>query len=180
MFFKELSILFFNHSWHSILFSISFRWTASWLDNLHFTKYFPNISSTHLVPYIVITVLLSIFPMLYFTSPWLFVTANLFFLIPSPFLPSPLPAFTPGNHQCVLWVCDWQAFSNHLPQLPLSQTLAPSPPGMCNIRIGGWRWGKNGSYTVKLLQVVLIPPRPPLDHPIVCGEALTWNIFFRF
>ena len=32
----------------------------------------PNISSTHLTPYIVITILLTIFPMLYLTSPCLF------------------------------------------------------------------------------------------------------------
>lgn len=32
-FLRELSILFFSYTSHSILFCISFRWTASWLDD---------------------------------------------------------------------------------------------------------------------------------------------------
>ena len=36
------------------------------------TKCSPNISSIHLAPYLVITVLLTVFPVLYFTIPWLF------------------------------------------------------------------------------------------------------------
>ena len=39
----------------------------------------PNISSTHLAPYIVITLLLTTFPALYFTSPWLFCDSQLIF-----------------------------------------------------------------------------------------------------
>ena len=47
----------------------------------------PDISSTQLAPYIVITILLTIFPMLYFTSCDYFVTTNLYFLISSFFQP---------------------------------------------------------------------------------------------
>ena len=52
-------------------------------------KVFPLTSNTHLAPYIVIAILLIIFPALSFTSPMYFVTTNLYFLIPSPFSPSP-------------------------------------------------------------------------------------------
>ena len=54
----------------------------------------PIKSSTHLTPYVVIRILSIIFSMLYFTSPRLFCSTNLYFLIPSPFFypfpPNPL------------------------------------------------------------------------------------------
>ena len=72
------------------------------LWNDHLNKFI-----TPMIPYIVITLLLIIFPMLYFTFLWLFITADLCILIPSPFslaLPTLLPF---GNHQFVLW---WLSF----------------------------------------------------------------------
>ena len=43
---------------------------------------YPSKSSTHVTPYIVITILLSIFPMLYVASLWLFIIGNLYFVFP--------------------------------------------------------------------------------------------------
>ena len=53
------------------MFYISFRCTAQWLDIHTVYKVIPPISlvGTHLAPYIVIKILLTIFSMLYFTSP---------------------------------------------------------------------------------------------------------------
>ena len=59
---------FFSISFHSILFYVGFRYIAQWLDNQILYK-FPDTSSTHLAPYIIITILLTKFPVLYFTSP---------------------------------------------------------------------------------------------------------------
>ena len=58
-----------------------------------FTKCPTDISCTHLSAYIVMTKLLTTLPMLYFTSPWLFITTNVYL---SPLLFSPSPS---GNHQ---------------------------------------------------------------------------------
>ena len=57
----------------------------------------PGISSTQLAPYTVITILLTVFPMLYLLSQDYFVATNLCFLVPHVFhpvslLPSPLAA----------------------------------------------------------------------------------------
>ena len=89
----------FNYSLHSALFCISFRCTALWPDNHVLYKVFPtrnSISSTHLALYIVITILLTIFPMLYLMSP-----LNLYFLtvkslrIPFHISPGNLPMAIP-------------------------------------------------------------------------------------
>ena len=66
----------------------------------------PNTSGTHLAPCIVITILLTILPMLLYTCDY-FVTTNLSFLIPSPFLPS-LPTSLPfDNHQSFLCIYEY-------------------------------------------------------------------------
>ena len=44
----------------------------------------PDNSSTYLASYIVVTILSPIFPVLYFTSPWLFITNNLWSSVPVP------------------------------------------------------------------------------------------------
>ena len=74
---------------------ISFRCIAQWLDLL---SDHPDKSSTHLTPYVAIRVLLTIFPMLYLTFPWLF--CNYQFVLLNSFtlfthLPSPCPIFRP-------------------------------------------------------------------------------------
>ena len=51
----------------------------------------PDISSTHLAPYVVNTALLTVFPVLTLHPCDYFVTTNLYFLIPSPFYPDPQP-----------------------------------------------------------------------------------------
>ena len=45
----------------------------------------PNKSSAHLTSYIVIKILLTIFPMLYFIFPWIFCNYQFVLLNPSPF-----------------------------------------------------------------------------------------------
>ena len=61
----------------------------------------PGISSTQLSPYIAITVLFTIFTMLYY-----FVTTNLYLSIPPPFSPSPPKSFPSGNYQPLLCIYD--------------------------------------------------------------------------
>ena len=46
-----------------------------------FTKCPTDISCTHLSAYIVMTKLLTTLPMLYFTSPWLFITTNVYLVL---------------------------------------------------------------------------------------------------
>ena len=67
----------------------------------------PNISSTHLAPHTVITISLTVFPVLYFTPHDYFVTTNLYFSVPSPFSPSPPtpPLGQPSAYSRCLWVC---------------------------------------------------------------------------
>ena len=73
----------------------------------------PNLESdhcdrsyTHLTPYMVITKLLTVFPVLFFTSHDCFVTMNLHFSTPSLFSPSSPTPLPPGNHQSVLCICE--------------------------------------------------------------------------
>ena len=49
-------------------------------------------SGTRLTPHTVITISWAILPVLYATSRGCFVTAGLYFLVPSPFPPSPQPS----------------------------------------------------------------------------------------
>ena len=68
-----------------------------------------NKSSNHLVPYKVITVLLTIFLMLYMTSPWLiyYVTGGLYLLIPFIYFahsPQPPPFWQPPICSLYLWI----------------------------------------------------------------------------
>ena len=64
-------------------------------------------SSTHLTPYVVITILLTAFLRLYFISPWLFITGNMYFLLPSLFypFPKPPPIWQPSKCSLYLLVC---------------------------------------------------------------------------
>ena len=64
----------------------------------------PNNYNTRLAPYVVTRILLSIFPVLYFTSTWLFHNYNLYFSISSSSSPSPPTPFPSGNHQFVLCI----------------------------------------------------------------------------
>ena len=99
--FFNLFSKFFSSSLHSMLFCVSFKYMAYWLDNYIFYKVFsPSVSSTHPAYH---TLSLTIFPILYFTS-LCFVIINLYFLICSLFpaiSQTPLP---PGNHQSDLCI----------------------------------------------------------------------------
>ena len=70
----------------------------------------PLKSSIHLALYIVIAILLTIFPRLYFVSPWLFSNYQLV-LNPFTFSPSPPTSLLSGNHEfisvsmCFCFVC---------------------------------------------------------------------------
>ena len=86
-----------------MLFCISFGCPASWLDSRVLYKAIP------LAPYIVITILVTIFPMLYIISCDYFVTTNLYFLVPllcnpALLLKSP-PLWHPSIRSLHLWVC---------------------------------------------------------------------------
>ena len=68
----------------------------------------PDISSTHLAPYTVITIVLTIFPVLYFMSPWLLYNYLFVFLNLFTFSPSPTTSLPSDNHTVItlyLWVC---------------------------------------------------------------------------
>ena len=64
----------------------------------------PDISSTHLSPYVVIIILLTIIPVMYFTSQWLYCNYQSIFLNPSPFSLSPITPLLTGNHQSVFCI----------------------------------------------------------------------------
>lgn len=67
------SVIFFSVTVYiPIWFCISVGCTAQWLDIMCFTKCSPAISSIHPAPYRVITMSLTLFPMLYLISLWLF------------------------------------------------------------------------------------------------------------
>ena len=67
----------------------------------------PNISSPHLTPYVVITILWTIFPVLRFTSSRLLCNRNLYLSVPSPFssAPQPPPLWQLSVCSLYLWVC---------------------------------------------------------------------------
>ena len=65
-------ILFFNYSLHLILLCVSFRYIAQWLDKHILSKCPPDTSSTHLAPYTVTIIILTMLPTLHCTSLWLF------------------------------------------------------------------------------------------------------------
>ena len=65
----------------------------------------PNISSAHLAPYTVITVSLTIFPVLHLVPPWLFCNHQSVLLNPFTGFTQPPGAPPLGNYQSVLSVC---------------------------------------------------------------------------
>ena len=66
-----------------------------------------NKCSTHLAPYIVITILLTIFPMLYFISPQLFCIFQFGLLISFTFFTQALNPLPFGNRQTVLCIYEF-------------------------------------------------------------------------
>lgn len=64
----------------------------------------PNISCTHLAPYVVMTALLTAFPMLSITCPWLFCNYPFVLLNPFTFSIHPLTPLSSGNSQSVLCI----------------------------------------------------------------------------
>ena len=88
----------------SVLFCIVYRCTTWWLDNNVFDIMFPSILPVlWLSTYIVMAILLTLFPMLYLYTHDYFVCVNLCFLIPSPLSPRPCP-LSSGNYQFALCV----------------------------------------------------------------------------
>ena len=67
-------------------------------------KWTPHKCSTHLTPYIVFTVLLIIFLMLEFTSPWLFCNCQFVLLNPFTFFIHTPPIWPPSKCCLYLWV----------------------------------------------------------------------------
>ena len=65
----------------------------------------------NLTPYIVIRILLTLFPVPYLYHHESSVATNLYFLILSPFPPIPPTTLPSGNHQNV--VCIWVCFCSH-------------------------------------------------------------------
>ena len=78
-------------------------WYFYALQNDHHDK-----SSYHLSLHKDITLLLTIFPVVYITSPWLvcFITDSLYFLIPFTYFTQSSTPFPSGNHQFVLDIYD--------------------------------------------------------------------------
>ena len=88
-FFFNVEYIFFNFSTTiDIQYYNSFRYTTQWLD-INLPSNHPDKSHTHLTLCIVISILLTIFPMLYFTFPWLFCNYRFVLLNPFTFHPSP-------------------------------------------------------------------------------------------
>ena len=80
----------FNFSITVDTYCIGFRCTVQWLDIYITYVVIPSHNAnTHLAPYIVITILLTIFPMLYFISQRLFCNCYFVFLILSNFFTQP-------------------------------------------------------------------------------------------
>ena len=100
------NLVFLNCSLHSVLLCISFRCTGIVVRQSYALQSGPScISSTHLKPYILIsTILLTLFPMLYFTSLWLFYHYQFVLPNPSPFLPSTPNPLLSGNLHFVLYI----------------------------------------------------------------------------
>ena len=92
--------LYFN----SILFHISFRYTAQWLENHILYNMFPPIFPVAIWHHTNNTILLTIFPMLYFISTWLFCNYQFILLNPFTFFTRPLILFPSGNHLSVLCI----------------------------------------------------------------------------
>ena len=80
-------------------------WQSNAIQNDHESSY-------HLLSYTVITVLLTIFLMLYIISPWLiyFITGRLYCLIPFIYFAKPPTHFLSGNYQFVLCICVYSNF----------------------------------------------------------------------
>ena len=79
---------------------------GQWLDIYATWSHHLDKSSAHLAPYTVITILLSIFSILHFTSPWLFCNYQFVLLDPFTFFTIPPNPFPSGNCQNVLCILE--------------------------------------------------------------------------
>ena len=103
---NEKYLYFFNYSWHSILYYFPmYRAVVRPLCNLR--SDLPDSSSAHLTPYIVITILLTIFPVLYCKSLWLSCNCQLVPLSPFLFFTYTPNALYCGSHQNVLCIYEF-------------------------------------------------------------------------
>ena len=79
-----------------------------WETVIHFTSGLPRISSTHLAPYIIIIILLTVFPMLYCISLWLFCNCQFVLLNPFTFFhPVHQLPLSYGNYRSVHCFCEF-------------------------------------------------------------------------
>ena len=101
---------------------------------IHFTKWFPSISSPHLAPHTVITILLTVFPMLYFTTLWLFCNYQFVLLNPFTFLFSWLKLLKWHTGSLCWEVKDprWSQ-AHRIPSSPVGLQVSPSLPPR-------WHW----------------------------------------
>ena len=105
IYWKGLSLLhctsFFKlkYSWRTILYQFQAYYTVIWHLHTLWNDHHDN-SSKHLSPYKVIIMLLTIFHMLYITSPWLiyFISEGLYFLIPFSYFASPTSSLLATTH----------------------------------------------------------------------------------
>ena len=105
-YFFYLFYLFFNYSWHSILYQFQVYITAvRRLYNLWRDLPISLVPARHhtqfLQHYWVCALCFTLYPHGYF------VTANFHFLIPSSFSPSSPITLSLGNHQFVLYICEF-------------------------------------------------------------------------
>ena len=90
-------------------FSIILYWFQVYSLVIRLYVVFSLMFPVSMVAYIIIKMLLTVFPMLCSTSFGYFVPTNLYFLIASPFLPSPPKPFPFGTYQLALYV--WESVS---------------------------------------------------------------------
>ena len=94
-------VVYIQHCTFCVYSNIVLFWVVRQLYTLQSGP--PDTSSIHLAPYTVTTVLLTVFPVLSFTSLWLFYNYQFILLNPFTFCPQPANPLPSCNHQSVFW-----------------------------------------------------------------------------